>query len=219
MNSENLLLFPTLVKTYSNFFSPKECQYIFNFCKNVPTEKHLLLCGDNDSGGRTYYMKNCDIFQKLEDNVSNIKNLRRRVKKCLNEYCYDFGVDHRKVIINNSWFNIQNQNSILVNHNHSAIFLVGVIFINVDELSSPFVLEHPDPYMKFKNFEFNKGFHRECHGIPPKNGMMIIFPGWINHGSNTIRNMTKDRMAISFNAVFNNFLSDEEIVKNKIKYN
>jgi len=211
MNDKDYKIFPTLVRQVDDFISQQECKVIQQeILQHSLKDKHNLLTGDS-------------VSSHLKSNILDILSidLNERIKEVAKRYTEYSGL-HNKNNITTSWFNIQNENSTLVNHNHDATFLAGAIFINVDELSSPFVLEHPDPYMKFKNFEYGTKFRKELYEIDPKNGMMLIFPGWLNHGSNAKKNMTKDRMVISFNTrfIFYDFSNeDKKIEKNKMQYN
>ena len=225
MNSEKLFLFPTLVKKYYNFLTSDECESISNFCKkNLLGDSHSLIYGKGtssyDSKITTSYNSKISLINYLEESIP-ILGLENRIKKSINEYCNDFGVDTRRTIITNSWYNIQNENSVLFNHNHEYSFLVGVIFINVDNFSSPLFLENPNPYIKFKNFLFlndNEMFNQynQFFSITPEKAMLVIFPGWIQHGQRSEVNKTENRISISFNIEFN--LREAPVIDNMFDY-
>ena len=217
--TEKLLLFPTLVKKHYNFLTSEECESITNFFENYPLEQdNPVFYGEAQSS----YTTNIPAIDRLDVNIPSLK-LKSRIRKILNEYGDDFGVDPKLIEVVKSWYNSQKRNSILINHNHHNTFLVGVIYLNVDDCSSPLVLENPNPYIRFKNFSFLKNlvnnkldnfeFYSEFDKffcIKPERGMLILYPGWINHGSHNFVNESDNRLILGFDTKFIDTLKEKE---------
>lgn len=215
--TEKLLLFPTLVKKHYNFLTLQECENITNFLENHPLEQdNLFFYGEAQSS----YTTNISAIDRLDANIPRLK-LKGRIKKILNDYSDDFGVDPKLIKVVKSWYNSQKRNSILTNHTHHNTFLVGVIYLNVDDCSSPLVLENPNPHIRFKNFYFLKnsinnndfefcGEFDKFFQIKPERGMLVIYPGWISHGSNNIVNESDNRLILGFDTKFIDTIKEEE---------
>ena len=92
--------------------------------------------------------------------------------------------------ITDSWANIQGEGSILTIHNHPNAVISGVIYLKCDEKSSNLYFRDPN------------SITGNTHKITPQKGLMVMWPGWLLHGSGTEKNQSEDRIIISFNTFF-----------------
>ena len=114
-----------------------------------------------------------------------------------NAYILDYHKDIEDKIMNevytpnqrmqDSWCNIQGEDSTLNYHSHPNSICSGVIFLKVDENSSKLVFQNP--------FSFTK----ETYQITPTKGMMAMWPSFLMHGSGDSINKSKERTVLSFN--------------------
>ena len=114
-----------------------------------------------------------------------------------NAYILDYNKDIEDKIMNevytpnqrmqDSWCNIQGEDSTLNYHSHPNSICSGVIFLKVDENSSKLVFQNP--------FSFTK----ETYQITPTKGMMAMWPSFLMHGSGDSINKSKERTVLSFN--------------------
>jgi len=114
-----------------------------------------------------------------------------------NAYILDYNKDIEDKIMNevyvpnqrmqDSWCNIQGEDSTLNYHRHPNSICSGVIFLKVDENSSKLVFQNP--------FSLTK----ETYQITPTKGMMAMWPSFLMHGSGDSINKSKERTVLSFN--------------------
>jgi len=205
--SINLKLFSILVAKHLNFLTKHECEILRNFCITKLTHKLKDHCAFNTNSKSTHGNGEDKILTVISKNIKELKKIEKRIEIVLDEYTESCNM--RKVLLANSWINIQEEKSVLKEHIHPNSVLSAAIFINVDEESSPLVFENPNPYAHF----FANKIDDLNSSIKPKNGMMIIFPSWLKHGSNFIENKTKDRIVISFNTNFKEFILNKTHVE------
>ena len=95
--------------------------------------------------------------------------------------------------ISNSWCNIQGENSTLNFHRHPDSIISGIIFLQVDDKSSKLYFQNPN------NIYF------KCDddiSIKPEPGLLLMWPSWLAHGSGEDKNMSTERVVVSFNTFF-----------------
>ena len=179
-------LFPTLVLYFPGFISSEECDKIFKLLKTKKLADHPSFIK-----GKSTHRLNINILSELSLDLS----------KPLLEYSYQSSIkiDNK---ITNSWFNIQDEGSILKEHVHASSILSGSLFINVGQNASKLYFHNPNPFVSY-TVRTEPPHHYTCdwHSFNPKKGGLIIFPGWLKHGSNQNENFYKNRTVISFNAV------------------
>ena len=197
MNLETYNLFPTLVIRAPKFLSKEECNSIFEYIKNKPLDPYGAFVGEAKSD----FSLDNDILSDLVKNISELKGLVKNLTNVIEEYKIKHNLP--SVRITNSWTNIQQQDSVLIDHTHSKCVIAGALYINVDENSTQLVLKNPNPYIKYTVFGSNPTeYAYEWTTFKPEIGDLILFPGWIEHGSNHQINQTKDRMVLSFNTEY-----------------
>ena len=192
-------LFPTLVMRFSNVFSQDELDGIFNTLKGEEAGSHDALIGRAAS---SYWSENSNLLFRL--------NIQDKIQKCIDGYTIHLQFKNN-VVVENSWFNIQDIGSSLKMHRHQHSLVSGALYINVDEKSSPLCFENPNSLGVYENWNpgFPSKYTAEICTLKPQRGEIVLFPSWLRHGSLmadegsplSAENHTIDRTVISFNAV------------------
>jgi len=179
-------LFPTLVLYFPEFINSKECNKIFKLLKTKKLyDHHTVIKGKSTHGYATNILSEISI------------DLNKPVK----EYSDQSRIQITNKI-NDSWFNIQDKESVLKEHIHPNSILSGGLFINVGKKASKLYFHNPNPFVSYtKKKEPLNDYSYDWYFFNPKKGDLIIFPSWLKHGSNLNKNFYKDRTVISFNAV------------------
>ena len=95
--------------------------------------------------------------------------------------------------INKSWVNVQGEHSQLNYHRHPNSVISGIIFLQVDNNSSKLYFQNPNNiYLKIDD--------DIC--ITPEPGLLLMWPSWLAHGSGGEKNMSAERIVVSFNTYF-----------------
>ena len=199
-------LFPIPITYCSNFISESERLDIFEKLCSSNSRDHDLVVN-----GKSSYVLFNDLLSPL--------GLKERVEDKLKNYTDSLKMHPVEII--ESWYNIQQKGGYLVDHNHGTSAISIALYINVDDRSSNLTFRNPNPLVPslWNNLTVRKINYKE-HIINPKNGDMVIFPGWLNHGSSNI-NETENRMVISANASWilnKNKIKDKDKDKMNISY-
>ena len=193
LQSSNFNLFPTLVIQYANVISELERENIFNTLKKRSTNSHTSII----EGTSSYNMsENKDLV--------NIFALEERLQERLDNYTQETGIFDQKIC--QSWFNIQNVGSQLLEHCHSGATLSCALYINVNGLQDSLCFQNPNPMLEsawISHVQSLTQYNFKYTSFTPKNGDLFIFPSWLTHGSYYQSNQTPDRMVISFNTIDN----------------
>ena len=193
LQSSNFNLFPTLVIQYANVISELERKNIFDKLKKHNTDFHPSI-----SEGTSSYNLN-----KNEDLV-NIFGLEERLQERLDNYTQETGIFDQKIC--QSWFNIQNVGSQLLEHCHSGATLSCALYINVNGVQDSLCFQNPNSMLESvwgAHIQSSTQYNFKYASFIPKNGDLFIFPSWLTHGSYYQSNKTPDRMVISFNTIDN----------------
>lgn len=185
MKNKDYLLFPTLVRSVDNFLDEDKCKNILDTLLKLDCSTHDLLIGKSKSSHG-------------QGNIFDVIDLKNLVLNETNKFADSFGLIIDNKILH-SWFNIQNKNSSLIPHTHPNSIVSGVIYINVNEDSSPLYFYNPNPFISFTNTNSLKESSFDWFYVEPKIGMMLLFPSWLKHGFKD--NKTEKRTVISFNIV------------------
>jgi len=179
-------LFPTLVLCFPQFISSKECNKIFKLLRTKKLDNHPRLIK-----GKSTHGSGIDILSEISIDMT----------KPLKEYSHHSRIKIKNKITN-SWFNIQDKESILKEHLHSNSVLSGALFINVGEKASKLYFHNPNPFIYYIDREEPANdYTYEYYYFTPKKGDLIIFPSWLRHGSNHNKNFYNNRTVVSFNAI------------------
>jgi uncharacterized protein (TIGR02466 family) len=129
----------------------------------------------------------------------NIKSniLESQIKFKINQYFKEWEFfELYNLEIDKIWVNIAKKGSYQEEHNHSISLFSGVLYIEVNKDSGNFQFINPLSAEQILTPNSNK--FKNDYTIYPSNGMIIIFPGWLNHRV-LPNNSNEDRISISFN--------------------
>jgi len=101
------------------------------------------------------------------------------------------------------WININSKSSFHYRHPHPLNLFVAVYYVKVPPNSGNIILHNPQNnyymYMGPHMIESYNTFNSTTYSVQPKEGELLIFPGWLEHEvlpSNT----DEERISISFNS-------------------
>ena len=196
----NIALFPTAILNERGFLNPDQCRDIHDFLKlkEGDLKPHSNIINDEES--KSTYSENEDILNDIRRNVKGCGNVILDV----NDHAKDYGKlsgFKMKGEMMNSWFNVQNVNSVLTEHTHPLSVLSGALFINVNEDSSPLCFQNPNPHVSFTPREKDTTYNGAWVEFKPEMGELFLFPSWLKHGSNGVKNNFSERTVISFNMI------------------
>lgn len=189
MNTDSLI-FPTLVRTYSSYLDNNQCSNLIDYSKDKLSE-YKNVFKEEGTALSTYnnYENILDIFGN-----NFIDSLIVDVKK----YATDISTRNWETKLSNSWVNIQTKGSVLKEHTHGSL-VTGVFFLKIDEKSNPLYLYNPNPYTYLYGLDDTRNHTASKVQVIPKQGDLLLFPGWMSHGSNREVNLSEERIVCSFN--------------------
>lgn len=193
----NHSVFPTLISEIPNFITDNELKKIKNVIqKNIKNLKHHETFGQNDifNGNAKSSHENTSNFLDL---IPFIKN---KIYTATQEYVKQSGFKVSNEI-GNSWFNIQKKDSWLDKHTHPGSIISGALFIKTDSKSSKLFFYNPNPMINFTSINVRNNYNYEWIYFTPKPKTLILFPSWLQHGSNNTLNKSSQRIVVSFNYV------------------
>jgi len=193
-------MFPTLVAVFSNFITNQQRKDIVEYLLDKKTNKefaeHQTLL--NNKGTSTFHTGK-KLLDTLEKNISSCKGLKNKIDKVLYDYSTTSGFSFCE--IDNSWANIQYNGSVLDEHTHPLSVTSGALYLNVDSLSSSLYFQNPNQFIKYTKISKQTDYSYDWTEIKPENGLLVLFPGWLEHGSNKQINQTEGRIVLSFNTI------------------
>lgn len=194
---EKFDLFPTLIYREKKFLSNEECEKIVNIYENKQDifDKHESLPGNSLSSHGNSLKFNLDILQQISEKTQN--NLKEKIKSICIEYSKESGFAFSE--IENSWINIQTPGTSLSMHTHPFSSFSGALYLKVDDNSSKIHFINPNPFLSFTTIRDLTPYTFQTYWFKPEIGDLILFPSWLNHGSNTDMNGSEKRIVLSFN--------------------
>jgi uncharacterized protein (TIGR02466 family) len=189
-------LFPTPVSYTKNFLNDDEIKLLFNYClENKDVNASQLILND----AVTSHKEHKDFLFEAVLNENIPKDIYNKLLQEIINYSRVSGYGFVKIA--NSWFNIQNEGSVLTAHCHPQSIVSGALYINVDEHSSPIYLHNPNPLSNFACVSDSTEHGHKHVKVTPENGDLLLFPSWLQHGSHYEQNQTPNRVVISFNTI------------------
>ena len=128
----------------------------------------------------------------------NLKNLRSYIEK--HTYAY---LDELKPFINtdifmsHSWFNITSKGESQEWHAHTDSFISGVYYYKTNGKDGDLGIKNPVQFTQRGFFPAGKKVFEKVF-YPPKEGQIILFPGWLDHKV-FVNTTDDDRITIAFN--------------------
>jgi len=146
-------------------------------------------------------------------------NIFKRIKKFLNEkisfYKEKILEINNDIYLTQSWATICKKNNGHHNHIHPNTFLSAVFYVKSENNFLKFNLTR-SPLAQGFNFEYNVKkyniYNGENWNLPVNTGDIVIFPGWLNHGS--INSSSTEKILIGSNY----FIKGEFGDKNNLNY-
>jgi uncharacterized protein (TIGR02466 family) len=130
----------------------------------------------------------------IKDN--KLKTLEREIIKHGNNFVNAI-LNQKKINLRlvESWMTSTKENEFAPKHDHGSYDISGVIYIKTNGKDGSLYFESPTKQCT-SSFLF-----RDTHPpitIPPQEGLIILFPGWLEHG--VMANITNnERISVSFN--------------------
>ena len=102
-----------------------------------------------------------------------------------------------KIVLRNSWMNIQSKNKSHEWHCHPGYTIAGVYYMRVSADQGGIQFQNPNIMMQWCHFPEGPRSSQSIE-IIPKDGDIVLFPAWLMH--NTMPNTTdEDRISVAFN--------------------
>lgn len=173
---------------------------------NVLTNLEMLKREPEKAFG-TLLSKSSNILENPE--LNRIKQVK---KKYIDSYLNNILGITSNFVLTSSWLTMNHNGAAHERHSHGNVLLSSVLYFceNLsDEPMSDFYISQQGLKHIFKNFQFEftpnsfNEYNSPSLNIPTKTNLLVIFPGWMLHGSNPMNKNTK-RYCIGSNY----FLSD-----------
>ena len=177
-----------------------ECSIIIELLSKVKDNREIFDTYPELNGeSYTSHSKLNSILDFIDEQLKI--RLKDRLQKITDDYVKDYGI--RSCVISNSWVSYQYKNSILNEHTHPLSSISAALYLKADEHSSKLFFQNPNPFVKFtKSNSQNPTQYTYGHvWFQPKNGSMILFPSWLVHGSGGEKNLSDERIVLSFNTI------------------
>ena len=187
------------VPIYQNFVTDKnfdsiqeKFKFIFSEIKNKEEFSHFF-SGNHLVSGKANFEENllerynCDVFYE-ELNYHIFKYLT-----LINAFD-----DSYQYYVRESWMTLTRKTEYALVHSHGYSDISGVYYFQTNQNDGDLIFHTP-----VLELESSYVFHKlhETIKYKPQVGKIILFPGWLKHGTET--NMTdSERISISFNIIF-----------------
>jgi uncharacterized protein (TIGR02466 family) len=127
----------------------------------------------------------------------NLKTFEQELLFHINQYMSMIGRDPSRNMFEviESWMTLTNKGESTPQHEHGFSDISGVYYFDVAEDDAPIYFS--SPVKQCKSSRLFAYTHPEL-SIPPKNGLFVLFPGWLEHGVSPQRT-DGDRISVSFN--------------------
>ena len=188
----NYKVFPTPIGEFKDVLFQEQCDEIISHVEKTCLKQYGALIGDS----QTSFNTQVSIVNTLPKELSLL--LTMKIQNCLNQYTNETGI--AKLVLENTWVSFQYPHSKLKNHTHPGSEVSGVLYLRVDEKSSPIYFYNPNPFSTFTTLtNENREYFCKSVKFKPTTGTILLFPSWLSHGSGDDENMSEERIILSFN--------------------
>lgn len=121
--------------------------------------------------------------------------------------------DVRGMRLGNMWTTIYPQGGFVPEHIHSCFSVSGVYYVKAEPNCGDIVFKDPAWVSKTMNiWGGNQTFPQggTTFNVPPKPGMMILFPSWLPHSTKSNKS-EEDRIIVSFNLDFGEVRKNQQL--------
>lgn len=155
------------------------------------------ICRKNYTNGYTSFWTNQHLY--TNDSYEGVADyILRAAREFIKSWGYTENLDD--LIMKNLWSNVQYLHSIHPLHNHRRSVISGVYYVSCSDTAAKLTCN--DPTENFKNHMYapNKEskFMQDVLHISPKPGRLVLFPGWLMHGTE-MQLDDEARVSLSFN--------------------
>lgn len=200
-------LFPTMVVKIPGFLDREQIKDALEQIETYTAEERREMDGSINAGNSKAAISSFGniterhILKELTTSVPSCKDLVQNIQHCLNEYT---NVHHMKnVIVTNSWFNIMDKGSILAYHVHAYSILSGAIYLKKELGVSDITFKNPNPYARMTSTTPWDNTPGSVHAqVAAETGDLVIFPSWLEHGTDHLSSLNDRRVVMSFNSNF-----------------
>ena len=142
----------------------------------------------------------CDTLSTInvpaQKNINSI-TLNNTIQKSVEEYYNSWNYENSlNLFLERVWVNVASPKAYQETHSHYKALFSGVLYIDVDKDSGDICFLNPLGTESI--LMENPKTLRHDYRITPQNGLLLIFPGWLDH-SVFPNNTSKNRISISFN--------------------
>lgn len=192
-------IFPVPVFKHENFLTVDECTKIIESLDDSYFTPYGALPGEAVSSFVTSE-SGVDFTEIAKCDVTITEKIKLGFENVITEYCFVTGYAPAK--IGNTWFSKQYKGSKLLRHSHGGSVLSGVLYLNVDEQSSDIFFYTPNPYTNYSTVTKHTEYTEPKVRFKPKVGDLLVFPSWLEHGSDEMINQSDERVILSFNTLY-----------------
>lgn len=150
----------------------------------------------NSNWGKTHLLST-KTFSEDQLSQHNLNLLQSFIDESLKEYCKSYNIDYKPYDMT-SWIALYKSGDYAHLHNHGEADISGVYYIQTHENSGDIFFSSPSPGAEASSIYKE---HKEHYSYKPKDGLLLMFPGFLNHGTHRNEN-ENDRISISFNINF-----------------
>lgn len=138
----------------------------------------------------TTLFKEHKCFKPLHDIAAN----------CFNHIFKEMGADDSLRYSLQGWVNLTHPGGYNVKHVHSQCLMSACYYLDVPENSGNITFHDPRPGAVFSPLTAISKTLKTAIAIPPKSGLLVVFPEWLEHGVEA--NLSNEnRISIPINAV------------------
>lgn len=189
-------LFPVPVFKHENFLTDDDCALLVDSLDDSYFTLYPALPGEAVST----FMSKVDFTEIAKVDTLLSEKMRLGFDRVITEYCFITG--YAPAVLSNVWFSKQYKGSKLLRHSHGGSVLSGVLYLKVDDQSSDIFFYTPNPYTNYSTVNKHTEYTEPKVRFKPKVGDLLVFPSWLEHGSDEMINESEERVILSFNTLY-----------------